>query len=429
MPTPSAFDAYLGDLCSVLGNEKRHASFVAYQQGLMLPIERKSVEPIAAHVRPDDVRSAHQSLHHFVSTSPWSDRALLDKVFTRALEAMGTDTPGYWMIDDTGIPKKGKHSVGVSHQYCGQLGKQANCQVAVSLSYATEGASVPIDYTLYLPEGWASDAERRAGVGVPEEVEFRTRPEIALEQLRAACERGVPRQVVLADAGYGDRVAFREGCDELGLQYVVGVKGATTVWPPGGSPLPPASWSGRGRKPKNQRLAPGHEPLAVETLGVRLPSGAWRWVEWRVGTNETLRSRFARVRVRAAHLDHLRTEQRPEQWLLIEWPEGREEPMKFWLSTLPGSSSLKALVHAAKMRWRIERDCQELKSEFGLNHYEGRNWRGFHHHASLCIAAYAFLVIERLRHPGRKKKRRAREEPALPEDYVPRGARAAATAR
>lgn len=418
----AAFNAYLTDLCTALGSVKRHESFLAYQRGLMLPIERKSVEPIAAHTHPENVRAAHQSLHHFVATSPWSDRALLDAVFERVREAMGADAPRYWMIDDTGHPKKGRYSVGVSHQYCEQLGKQANCQVAVSLSYTTESASVPIDYRLYLPESWAGNQTRRSCAGVPEEVVFRTKPEIALEQLRAACEREVPRGVVLADSGYGDSLAFREGCEALGLSYVVGVKGATMLWPPGVEPLAPERRGDRGRPATRWRLPGGHEPISVERLAAELPSGAWRSVTWREGSNAPLTSRFARRRVRVAHADRRSTEPPAEQWLLIEWPKGEAAPTKFWLSTMAASTPTTTLVHTAKTRWRIERDYQELKGEFGLNHYEGRNWRGFHHHASLCIAAYAFLVIERLKHPGRKKKCRPREEPALPEGYIPRGA-------
>ena len=420
MPGTSKLDRYLDDLCSALGHKARHDPFRGYCRGLMLPIERKSVEPLAAHLAPQNVRSAHQSLHHFVADSPWSDAAVLERVRTRVEEAMG-EAARFWLVDDTGIPKKGNHSVGVSHQYCGQLGKQANCQVAVSLSLATDEASVPIDYRLYLPKGWAADSDRCAAVGVPEDLTFATKPEIALAQLTAAVERGVTPGVVLADAGYGHESAFRDGLTALGLAYVVGIREDTTVWAPWTEPKAERHKRGERVPPSRRRFAAGHAPQSVRALAEEIDAPAWRRVTWREGTNETLHSRFAAIRVSVAHRDRPgRAAEREEQWLLIEWPKGEAEPTKYWLSTLPQGTSTRELVRTAKRRWRVERDYQELKQELGLNHYEGRSWRGFHHHASLCIAAYGFLVIERLRYPE-KKKRRQRPAPALPESYVPRG--------
>ena len=420
MSSPSRFQAYLSDLHEVLGDCRRRERFDAYCTGLNLPLERKSVEPIAAAVDPDNVSAVHQSLLHFVSEAPWSDRALLERIESRVDAAMGK-ARRYWLVDDTGIPKKGTHSVGVARQYCGQLGKQDNCQVAVSVSLATEAASVPVDYRLYLPERWARDEERRDAVGVPEEIVFRTKAGIALEQIRARVARGTTPGTVVADSGYGSDIAFREGLDELGLLYSVGVKANTSVWAPGVEPLPPKPWSGKGRRPKNMVIAPGHEPVSVETLAHSLPAQKWRTVSWREGTNAELSGRFARVRVRAASRDQQRAERRPEQWLLIEWPLDESEPTKYFLSTEPASATLAELVGTAKIRWRIERDYQELKGEFGLNHYEGRGWRGFHHHASLCIATYAFTVLERLRHPARKKNPPRPPAPAVPEGFAPRG--------
>lgn len=415
-------DRYLKHLCEGLGHASRHASLADYCRALMLPLERKSVEPLAASVDPYHVSARHQSLHHFVAQSGWSDAAVNDRVCQWVVPKMDISEGVYWIVDDTALPKKGKHSVGVARQYCGQLGKQENCQVAVSVSLATGSASLPIAWRLYLPKRWAHDAVRRTEAGVPEDIVFATKPQIALSQLRWACERDVPRGTVLADAGYGNDHAFREGLDELGLAYIVGVQSSTGVWAPGVAPLAPKPHRGRGRGPTRQRYAPGHEPVSVEVLALGLEARAWRKVTWREGTNEVLQSRFATVRVRAAHRDHLRSTLREEQWLLVEWPESEPAPTKYWLSTLPASSSRKALVHAVKMRWRIERDYQELKQELGLSHYEGRGWRGFHHHAALCIAAYGFLVAQRLSHPGRKKNGAFRQVPALPEDYVPRGA-------
>jgi SRSO17 transposase len=307
----------------------------------------------------------------------------------------------------------------VARQYCGQLGKRENCQVAVTLSVATEAASLPIAYRLYLSEAWAADPARRAMAGVPEEVAFRTKPTIALEQIGRALADGVPPGVVVTDAGYGNDTDFRDGITGLGLTYVAGILGTTTLWPPGAGPLPARPRSGRGRPPKRLRRDPEHQPLAAEKLATGLPAGAWRTVTWREGTAGPLTSRFAAVRVRPAHDDFRLGEPRAEEWFLAEWPEDEEGPTKYWLSTLPETATLEELVATARLRWRIERDFEELKQELGLGHFEGRGWRGFHHHASLCIAAYAFLVAERCRFspPGWRPRLAAPERPA---DYRPR---------
>ena len=313
------------------------------------------------------------------------------------------------------------------------LGKQDNCQVAVSVSLAFHKGSLPVAWCLYLPKEWAEDMPRREKAGVPHGVQFATKPAIALAQIERLMEQGAPRHCVLADAGYGVETAFRERLSELGLPYVVGVTGQVTVWPPGHAPLPPAAYSGRGAVPRRQRLgnAKHQRPQSVKEVAFDLPPGLWQTLEWREGTNFPLRSRFARVRVRAAHRDNQRTQLRPEQWLLIEWPEGHREPMKYWLSTLPEEVPLQRMVFEAKMRWRIERDYQDLKQELGLGHYEGRGWRGFHHHASLSIAAYGFLMAQQLRHPegAGKKNSGRRSQPALPAHYKPRGSPAHAAPR
>ena len=422
------FEHYLEHLCEVLGHVDRSTGLKDYCRGLMLPIARKSVEPLAACADPLHVASKHQSLHHFVASSPWSDTAVMGRVRDWVMPALGLDSGCYWIIDDTGFPKKGKCSVGVARQYCGQLGKQDNCQVAVSLSLASERGSIPIAHQLYLPKDWANDPVRRETVGVPEDIAFATKPEIALEQMRQAVVAGVPMGVVLADAGYGDETAFRDGITGLGMLYAVGIRPATTVWAPDTAPLPPKPWTGRGIRPTRLRREPGNEPVAVKALAAALPPEAWCTVTWREGTNADLSSRFAMVRVRPAHRDYLGTEMRPEEWLLIEWPKGEAEPTKYFLSTAPAEATLEQLVFVTKMRWRIERDYQELKQEFGLSHYEGRGWQGFHHHATLCVAAYGFLVARRLGHGGHKKNCARPKTSSLPEDYVPRGGRTGATA-
>ena len=351
---------------------------------------------MAARVEPGRVRAAHQSLHHFVAKADWSDEALLAAVRAHVLPIIEQRGPiRGWMIDDTGIPKKGTHSVGVARQYCGQLGKQDNCQVAVTLSLTADHASLPIAHRLYLPQPWAADPARRAAAGVPNDVTFQTKPQIALAQIGAAVAAGVPQAPVLADAGYGIDTAFRDGITELGLTYVVGIQSHTSLWPPGMKPLPPKPWSGRGRPPSSMRRDAEHAPMPAKTLAASLPKHAWRRVTWREGSNTTLAGRFAAVRVRPAHRDYNRPTPRPEEWLLVEWPKDEPEPTKYWLSTLPPTTTRRAMVDQAKLRWHIERDYQDLKHELGLGHYEGRGWRGFHHHATLCIAAYGFLIAER----------------------------------
>jgi SRSO17 transposase len=418
------FAAYLDEIVSVLGHASRVGPARAYCTGLLLPGERKSVEPMAARMEPERVQAAHQSLHHVVAKAEWDDLAVLAAVRRQVIPAVERHGPvAYWIVDDTGFPKQGKHSVGVARQYCGQLGKQDNCQVAVSLSVANDHASLPIAYRLYLPETWAEDPARRVKAGVPEEIAFETKTAIALGQLRQARADGVPVGTVLGDAGYGDETDFRVGVDALGLRYVLGVRPGTTVWPPGTAPLPPAPWSGRGRPPTRVRRSPEHQPVSLKTLAKTQPARAWRCVTWREGSQSDLSSRFAALRVRPAHRDENRRTPWPEEWLLIEWPEGAKEPTKYFLSNLPPRTSLKHLVHTAKARWLIERDYQELKQEIGLGHYEGRGWRGFHHHASLCIAAYGFLVAERcLFPPPHRFTPDWIKAPALPEGFRPRGA-------
>jgi SRSO17 transposase len=359
-----------------------------------------------------------------VADAPWDDEEMLAAVRSQVLRAMRKNGPVVtWIIDDTGFPKQGRHSVGVARQYCGELGKSDNCQAAVSLSISTWNSSLPIAWRLYLPEVWCQDVERCRQAGVPEGVAFQTKPEIALEQIRQAIEQQVPLGVVLADAGYGKGTQFRSELTELGLQYVVGIESNCTVWEPGRQPLPaPARKPGRGASPKRLQRSAGHQPVSVKQLAQQLPSSAWNEIGWRQGTDGTLRSRFAAVRVRPAHRDYKRTEPYPEEWLLIEWPKKECEPTKYWLSTLPEKTSLKSLVKTAKHRWIIERDYEELKQELGLGHYEGRGWRGFHHHATLCIAAYGFLVAERNRFsPSAHTGHVGLSTPNPPLDFRPRG--------
>jgi SRSO17 transposase len=422
------FTAYVEGLASVIGHSDRVAPLEGYCIGLLLPCERKSVEPMAAVTAPERVSAQHQSLLHFISQGGWSDEAVLGKVREMVVPEMERHGPiEAWIIDDTGFPKQGKHSVGVARQYCGQLGKQDNCQVAVMLSLANHHASLPVAYRLYLPKEWADDDARRGKVGVPHDITFKTKPEIALEQLRWAQEAGLPGGVVLGDAGYGASTEFRAGVTELGREYVAGILPNTTVWTSDNKPLPLKKSSGRGRPAKLMRRDNEHQPIAVKDLALNLPENEWRKVIWREGSAAPLSSRFARVRVRVAHRDYKLSEPRQEEWLLIEWPKDEEEPTKYWLSTLAEDISFRRLVDYAKLRWRIEHDYLELKQEVGLGDFEGRGWRGFHHHATMSIAVYGFLISERGGFPPSGPIARVLfSKFALPESYRPRGAATAA---
>jgi SRSO17 transposase len=413
----SRFVAYVEGLMSVVGHADRRAPLRDYCTGLMLPAERKSVEPMAARTAPARTAAQHQSLLHFVGVAAWSDEKMLAKVREMVLPALERHGPiEAWIIDDTSFPKQGRHSVGVSHQYCGQLGKQANCQVAVTLSIANHHASLPVAYRLYLPQAWAEDRARRRKAKVPAEISFKTKPEIALEQIRWAYQGGLARGTVLLDAGYGHDSKLRTGITELGLPYVAGILPRTLVWAPRTRP---------GRAPKKGRR---DEPnaISVKEVAIGLPAKAWRTIRWREGTNEGLSSRFARVRICIAS-KHERPNKSAKEWLLIEWPEGEAEPTKYWLATLAQNIPFRDLVDTAKLRWRIERDYQELKQEVGLGDFEGRGWRGFHHHATLSIAAYGFLISERETiPPSASRCTTLFPQSALPDGYRPRGSAIAA---
>lgn len=402
MPTtpadlPSRLTSYLSLLCSSLGHVDRHEPCREYLRGLLMPGHRKSMEPMAARLSPRKTSAMHQVLQHFVSDSTWKEQRLLDAAVDWALATLlSHGGMSAWIVDDTGMAKQGQHSVGVAHQYCGNLGKQENCQVAVSVSVANAQMSFPVAWRLYLTEAWASDAARRKKVGVPADVVFQTKWSLALAELERMQKRGIPQAPVLADAGYGTITAFRDGLTERGMQYILGTTGEVTVWPNGQQPLPPKPWSGHGRKPTALRRDADHQPVTVSALAATLPASAWTTVTWREAADgKPLTSRFAAVRVRPAHRDHQRSEPRPEEWLLIEWPPGEKAPTKYALSNLPATTTLNDLVRLYKLRWRIEHDYLELKDQLGLDHFEGRSWRGFHHHGALCIAAYCFVAVER----------------------------------
>jgi SRSO17 transposase len=369
---------FLESMTDQMGRPERRAAMTAYLTGLLLDGDRKSVEPMAARLvdSPDEIQAMRQRLLGGVAESAWLDEEMLRRLackFERELPGVEA-----FVIDDTGFPKKGVHSVGVARQYSGTLGRTDNCQVATSLHLASEAGSGCIGFQIYLPEKWASDPPRRAKVGVPADVVFQRKWEIALSQLDDALRWGVRRHIVLADAGYGDIGEFREGVTARGLEYLMGVSGVLVVWPPT-----------RYRDIK-------HPPIAINQFALTLD---YRKVTWREGSRAWQSSRFAAARVRTAHRHQSGEPPGAEQWLLCEWPKGEAAPCKFYLATLPTGTSVRALVRSAKLRWRVERDYQELKQEIGLDHFEGRSWRGFHHHATLCATAHAFLALRRALFP------------------------------
>ena len=390
-------DEYFGRIGEVLGNKGQRASFATYAQGILSEGERKSVEPMSARSCADPARAdaAHQRLLHFIGVAEWSDERVRAEACRYALSAITEkEKPEAWIIDDTGFLKQGKHSVGVQRQYTGSAGKVTNCQIGVSLVIATRSDQLPIDFALYLPPSWTEDRERRAVARIPDAVEFATKPKLALQMIRRAVLAGVPRGVVLADAGYGCGADFRKELRELGLDYAVGVKSTTNVRR--------VSRDGvcRGKK---HRLA---------TLALQLKKeGAFRRCTWRQGSRRAMTALFARLRVQIGGSERA--------ILLIEWRDHEPEPANYYfvsMAKLPAAN--KQLVRLVMQRWRIERTYQDLKGELGLDHYEGRSYPGWHHHVSVVLASYAFIVAERSRHfpPA------AREAVADPPDALAAGA-------
>ena len=380
-------EQFLGDLLAPVGrSERRHWGSV-YVRGLLLDGERKSVEPMAQRL-PD---GNEQAMQQFVGQSPWDWKPVWERLAQRMVRELEPDAT--WVIDDTGFPKQGEHSVGVARQYSGTLGKTANCQVAVSLhEVCTEGAAV-LNWRLYLPESWTEDAQRRAEAGIPEDVKFQKKWELALEMIDQVREWNLADRIVVADAGYGDVTAFREGLESRKLRYAVGVQSNTGVWLE--APRP------RKLKPKQR----GRPPSALH-YGKQRPVSAkeaahgaqgWKKVRWREGSQGWLESRFWAGRVQPSHGFHEGREAGKEVRLLIEWPATTEEPTKYFLCDLPTGYTLRRLVRVAKARWKIEQDYQQLKQELGLDHYEGRSWIGWHHHVTLVMLAHSFLTLETLR--------------------------------
>jgi SRSO17 transposase len=378
--------AYLDRIGEVLDRPERRASFAVYALGVLGEGERKSLEPIAARACTDPERmdAEHQRLHHFATDSPWDDHAVRREAARYALAAMTRREPvDSWIIDDTGFLKQGTHSVGVQRQYSGSAGKTTNCQVAASLTITTRTEQLPIDFELYLPECWLTDA-RRVEARIPWNVKFATKPQLALQMIRRALDDGVPHGTILADQAYGCAEEFREGVRDLGLHYAVAVDPRSVV----------LVFNKRGRR--------SHEPVSLKKLAFKIEAaGGFRRHTWRQGTKQPLSARFALRRVVWAgrsYRGNVDIGQREPVWLLIEWRDGESEPANYFFSSLPGPMTTKKLVRVVMQRWRIERTYEDLKGELGLDHYEGRRYPGWHHHVSVVLSCYAFVVAERARH-------------------------------
>lgn len=361
-----------------------------YVRGLLLEGRRKSIQPMAARLPDGD----EQGLQQFIADSPWDDAPVRRRLARRMTAEIG---PEGWVIDDTALPKDGHLSPGVARQYCGALGKTANCQVIVSVNAVTDRASCPLDWRLFLPEEWDADDERRARAKIPAEVHHRPKWQLALDALDELLAWGLERKVVQADGAYGDTTAFRVGLERRELEYVVQVKGTTSAHSADAAPVKPP-YQGRGRPPKGRYP---EAPSNLRQLVLQAGRQAARRVTWREGDRGPLTSEFIALRVRPANDAQRRDDGvLPERWLVAEWPGGTEEPVKYWLSNLSPDTPLERLVRLAKLRWRIEHDYRELKQCLGLDHHEGRSYRGLHHHLTCVTVAHAFLTCCRLARAG-----------------------------
>jgi SRSO17 transposase len=383
MAVAARLEEFFDGIGTHLKDVRKRESFAMYAMGILGDGERKSTEPIAARACADPraANNVHSKLLYFLAESRWDDRAVRFEAAKYALKAMqrkGSVVP--WIVDDTGFLKQGTHSVGVQRQYTGSAGKVTNCQIGVSLCAATEHDHVPLDFELYLPQCWIEDQQRRSEAHIPDDVIFQTKVELALGMIERTVQAGLPGQVVLADSAYGDSTTFRNAVRYLwGLDFAVGV----------GPNLKVIKLNGRDR-------AIGRA-IALGDLAARLTSKDFRKFTWRDGTNSPLSSRFCFMRVKTTHDDGIALQDRDPLWLLIEWPDSEPRPNKFSLTTLPAKMSKKQIIRLLKERWRTERMYEDLKGELGLDHFEGRSFTGWHHHVSVVMCCYAFVVAERAR--------------------------------
>lgn len=375
-------EQFFGCIGTHLKDRRKRESFAMYAFGIFGDGERKSAEPIAARAcaDPEQTNNAHSKLLYFLARSSWDDRAVRLEAARYAIDAVQEREPiTTWIVDDTGFLKQGTHSVGVQRQYTGSAGKITNCQLGVSLAVATSSEQIPVDFELYLPTSWIEDPARRREARVPDEMTFKTKVQLALEMIERAARNGIPGSILLADSAYGDSTDFRNAVRKLGLDFAVGV-------------LPTL---GVVRLDRLDRINAKRESVAE--LVAALPKKAFRRLVWRDGTRRKMRSRFCFVRVKTTHDDGIALADREPLWLVAEWPEGESKPTKFLLTTLPRRMSHKQIVRILKERWRTERMYEDLKGELGLDHFEGRSFPGWHHHVSVVLCCYAFIVAERVR--------------------------------
>ena len=370
---------------AVLGSEARKASFAVYAMGLLGDGKRKSMEPIAARAcpAPMQVDAAHQRVQHFITDSKWNDANVRAEAAHYGLKAMtAKEEATHWIIDDTGFLEKGNHSVGVKRQYTGSAGKTTNCQVGVSLTIATQSDHLPIDFELYLPQEWADDPERRQEARIPDEVVFQTKLELALKMIDRALANGIPRGMISVDSAYGNSSKFRRQVRKKGFSYAVGVKATTKVW----------QLDSRGRRMGGRTLELSEYAEQI------VERGGFRRTTWREGTNGKLSARFAARQVRPIADEGVKRAEREDVWLLMEWEDGEPQPNKFYFITAPRFFTKKQLVRLVKQQWRTEYAYRTLEGELGMDHFEGRRFPGWHHHMSVALCCYAFIVAERARH-------------------------------
>jgi len=386
--------AYMDEIASGLARVEQRRAAGLYARGLIEQGTRKSLEPVVARLGGGKVE--YEALQHFLADSPWDAEVIERSVAERVCAVIDSEA---WVLDDTGVVKDGKHSPGVKRQYSGTLGKTGNCQVTVSLHAVGRKGTVPLGFQLYLPEEWCEDVPRRRKAKIPDSVAFQTKPAIGGELAVRAAGWGIERASVLGDQAYGDDSKLRARLHEEGLEYVLSVSPTTTVFAAGTRFEPQPRKPGRGRPPT--RLKADGDHVQIKTLLAELPASAWERVTYRDRDGKPIRSRFAFLRVIAAR--PVADGHTPrEEWLIVEQPEGLEQPTDYWLSNLPADTGHGRLARLARLRWMIELDYRQLKGELGLDHYEGRSYLGFHHHCALVIAAHGFLTLER-QNPNRQR--------------------------
>jgi SRSO17 transposase len=389
---------FAGEMFESMARKDQRRWGECYVRGLMLDGRRKSIEPMAARLEDGD----EQCLQQFVNQSPWDWQPVRRALAERMTAEIGSEA---WIIDDTGFPKFGKMSVGVARQYSGALGKVGNCQIGVSINAASENASCPLDWRLFIPREWDEDSEsnqdRREKAKLPQDIHHVEKWRLAMEMIDELRSWGLDPPVILGDGAYGDTTELRSGLEERELSYVLDVKGVTSAYREDVKPTTPPKPEGRGRPPHARYR---EDPSSLKELALTAEEKQAMTITWREGTRGKMSSRFLALRVRPAnihlrHKAHKAGEELPVRWLICEWPPKESEPTKYWLSNLPADTPLKELVRLAKLRWRIEQDYRELKDALGLDHFEGRTYRGWNHHVTLVSIAHAFLTLERERCP------------------------------